>query len=295
MTTWRTLNSSETGRSTLATVESARRPRTARTLRSGFLAAAQRFPEREALVVGAARLTYRELETRARRLAATFERHDPDGGCLTAVLGHRHPTAFAGILGALIRGHGYVPLNPSFPSSRTCAMLARSRCRCVVVDPTAIGVLGAVLQGVEDPLVVLVPDLRDVSPWSETNPRHTILGARDLARAEEARVLDVDPTRIAYLMFTSGITGSSPTSVMVSHRNVVAFLDAALERYSITEEARLSQTFDLTLDLSVFDMFCAWERGPAYACRRRNRRSLWTGTFGARTSPCGSAHRPRWC
>jgi len=38
------------------------------------------------------------------------------------------------------------------------------------------------------------------------------------------------------------------------------------ERYGITERDRLSQMFDMTFDLSVFDMFVCWERGACLCC-----------------------------
>ena len=229
-----------------------------RTLRSGFLRSVERFPDREALVVGDARLTYAELNERARRIAATLDRHAPAEGKLTAVLGHRHPTAFAGILGALLRGHGYVPLNPTFPASRSRAMLERSGARALVVDATAHVALEGVLEG--PPLVVLLPDERDVSALRRRWPRHTILGAHDLAVAADAALGDAVPDDIAYLLFTSGSTGQ-PKGVMVAHRNVIPFVDLMTERYGISEDDRLSSTFDLTFDLSAFDLFCAWERG----------------------------------
>lgn len=232
-----------------------------RTLRSGFTASVERFGDREALVVGEQRLSYRELDARARRIAATLDRHAPPGeGKLTAVFGHRHPTAFAGLLGALSRGHGYVPLNPAFPVDRTRAMLARSRCRALVVDPTAEEKLGELLDGLGEPLVVLLPDAADVSTLSARFPAHTILGSRELAPASLCVLGETHPRDIAYLLFTSGSTGA-PKGVMVAHENVVPFLDTMVERYAITEQDRFSSTFDLTFDLSVFDLFCAWERG----------------------------------
>jgi len=39
-----------------------------------------------------------------------------------------------------------------------------------------------------------------------------------------------------------------------------------VDRYEITERDRMSQMFDLTFDLSVFDMFMAWERGANVCC-----------------------------
>ena len=53
---------------------------------------------------------------------------------------------------------------------------------------------------------------------------------------------------------------------MVAHQNVTAFLDYMVDRYEITEKDRLSQMFDLTFDLSVFDMFASWERGACVCC-----------------------------
>jgi non-ribosomal peptide synthetase component F len=39
-----------------------------------------------------------------------------------------------------------------------------------------------------------------------------------------------------------------------------------VRRYVITEHDRFSQTFDMTFDLSAFDMFVAWERGACVCC-----------------------------
>ncbi|MCB9591976.1 MAG: amino acid adenylation domain-containing protein [Sandaracinaceae bacterium] len=251
---------------------------TARTLRSGFLRSVERFGDREALALGEHSLTYAELYARAARVAATLDRHAGDGeGQLTAVFGHRDPTAFAGILGALLRGHGYVPLNPAFPTDRTRAMLARSRCRCVVVDPTAVAQLDELLDGLEGPRVVLLPDADDVAELAARWPAHTFLGAADLAPADAVTLGDAEPDAIGYLLFTSGSTGQ-PKGVMVSHGNVVAFVDAMVERYAIDENDRFSNTFDLTFDLSAFDMFVAWERG-ACLCVPTAQEKLFPGKY----------------
>src|SRR6267378_6387287 len=70
---------------------------------------------------------------------------------------------------------------------------------------------------------------------------------------------------LAYLLFTSGSTGT-PKGVAVAQRNVVSFLDYMVERYEVTEQDRFSQMFDMTFDLSAFDMFVAWERSACVCC-----------------------------
>jgi amino acid adenylation domain-containing protein len=88
-----------------------------------------------------------------------------------------------------------------------------------------------------------------------------IIDAQEVDRHPElAAFPPVVPDDVAYLLFTSGSTGR-PKGVPVTHGNVLHFLDAAQARYGITSEDRLTQTFDQTFDLSVFDLFMAWSNG----------------------------------
>lgn len=246
----------------------------ARTLHSGFLRSAEHFADRPALQLADEVLSYRQLRDRAAQMAATLAQHAIDGEPpLTAVYGHRSTTAYASVLAALLRGHGYVPLNPSFPTDRTHGMLARSECRAVIVDKHAATQLAETLAGIEHSLLLLLPDHDDVTSIAAEFPQHKVLGSRDLLEATAWQATAVDPNAIAYLLFTSGSTGK-PKGVMVAHRNVTHYIDAMVKRYSVTEQDRFSQTFDLTFDLSVHDMFVAWERGACLCCPTHSQKML---------------------
>ena len=95
-----------------------------RSLSSGFLRSATRFSDREALNVAGDRVSYQELAEQAKRLAATLQAGATAGEVpLTAVFAYRSVTAYAAMLGALMAGRGYVPLNGTFPIDRTRLML----------------------------------------------------------------------------------------------------------------------------------------------------------------------------
>ena len=225
---------------------------------------AELFPERPAIFLDGQHRSYSYLRELACRIAATIQQHQ-NSASLTAVFAYRTQTAFAGVLGSLLAGNGYVPLNRTFPTERTAAMFERSECTTIVVDASSLPQLDALLEKSDRRIHVLLPDLEDVASLRSRSPQHKFLGVNDFAPAQAWRVPEVQPDQIAYLLFTSGSTGI-PKGVMVAQRNVTHFLDYMVERYAISENDRLSQMFDMTFDLSVFDMFVAWERGACVCC-----------------------------
>jgi amino acid adenylation domain-containing protein len=236
-----------------------------RPLWTGFIRSCEKFPERPAIEVGG-KLTYQELAQRAKRIAATIQtRLTSPQVPLTAVFAYRSETAYAAALGALMAGNGYVPLNRTFPVDRTRLMLEKSRCQSIVVDAGSEPQLDALLAGVDTELLLLCPDRSDVTELAAKFPGHRIVGANDLSPAEQWSARNVPSNSIAYLLFTSGSTGQ-PKGVMVSHANVLHYVDYVTKRYGFTSDDRMSQTFDLTFDLSAHDMFVAWHNGACVCC-----------------------------
>jgi amino acid adenylation domain-containing protein len=204
-------------------------------------------PDAPALVVKDRAFSYGELDQTARRWGGAIIGHLGGPAARVGVFGSRSEVSYTSALAALYSGAAFVPLNPRFPADRTRAMINRADLDAIFVDKLASTQLTAVLDGLEKPPPIWLPETES---------------AGELA---SARLLDGDlpplpSDRVAYLLFTSGTTGV-PKGVPISHSNVRAFIDWAVDRYDIRPEDRFSQTFDQTFDLSVFDLFVAWEAG----------------------------------
>jgi amino acid adenylation domain-containing protein len=242
------------------------KPEAPQTLDRMFLKSVEEFGHCLAVEAAGEALSYERLFEKAAALSATLVKHEVQSPVpLTAIFAYRSMSAFAGVLAALLRGHGYVPLNRTFPTDRTRTMLQRSDCRAMIVDGESAKQLPDLLEGLDHPLLIVMPDTDEVEAYAARWQNHRFVGAREIAPASEWRAVPVSADSLAYLLFTSGSTGA-PKGVMVTHRNVGAYVDFIAERHAITAADRFSQTFDMTFDLSAGDMFVGWKRGACVCC-----------------------------
>jgi amino acid adenylation domain-containing protein len=241
-----------------------------KNLYDGFRKATQIYPDNPALWVDGQIHTYADLETYAARLASAILAKEKRAIPLAAVMGYRSFSSYATVLGVLAAGKGYVPLNPTFPPERLRRMLTLSGVEVLVASAEALELLGQVMEGIQGGLVIICPDEDGPGDLAARFPAHTWLGPEALDNAPSKQTAPTPlPGDTAYLLFTSGSTGI-PKGVAVSQGNVSAYLRYTIDRYQVVPQDRLSQTFDLTFDLSVHDLFVSWWSGAClYAIPRR--------------------------
>ncbi|MEE1795916.1 amino acid adenylation domain-containing protein [Streptomyces sp. BE308] len=161
-------------------------------------------PDDTAVICGATRLTYAELEARADRLAGRLRRQGAGPERLVAVAMDRSADLVVALLAVLNTGAAYLPLDPRNPDERRRTVLEEARPALLLADAStkerAEELAGAPL-GL--PLVLVDGDGPAV-----TGP-------------EAGGWPDIAGDGAAYAMYTSGSTGR-PKGVLVTHRNIVA-------------------------------------------------------------------------
>jgi amino acid adenylation domain-containing protein len=222
------------------------------TLFTWFRDTASLHPSQVALEVADETVRYSELLDLAERLATTLVARAGGRPSAVALLTGRSVAAYAGYLAALRLAATVVPLNPSFPLARNLRICRSANVDFIIADPSGREQISELTAQSGAPWVLLesggdgrsVPwyEVIDESPWSEP--------------------YDGEPDAIAYVLYTSGSTGE-PKGIPIRHRNLADLLPFCAGRYATGPGSRFSQNFDLTFDVSVYDMFIPWYSGAA--------------------------------
>ncbi|HEY0452780.1 amino acid adenylation domain-containing protein [Actinophytocola sp.] len=187
-------------------------------------------PERTALVAGAVRMTYAELNAAANRLARTLAERGAGPESLVALALPRGADLVVAILAVLKSGAGYLPVDTAYPAERIAFMLADAAPTLVIATPDATLPAGV-------PRLTPPADLATSGSTVDTN----------LADADRRTPLRGEHP--AYVIYTSGSTGR-PKGVVVEHRAANAYLAYAREAYPSLAGTVLTHSpvsFDLTV------------------------------------------------
>lgn len=172
----------------------------AQTIADLFEAQADSTPDAIALVYEDQRMTYRELDDAANRLAHhLLDSYPVRPDTLIGMMMDKSALMMIGILGILKAGAAYVPIDRSYPAARAGAMLQDAGVQLLITDSTVVFDLIEYYQG-----DILALDLQQDS----------------LPARAERPVRQTGPAHLAYVMYTSGSTGR-PKGVMVTHQSVV--------------------------------------------------------------------------
>ncbi|MEU5931242.1 amino acid adenylation domain-containing protein [Micromonospora sp. NPDC047187] len=211
-------------------------------------------PERTALVADGHVVSYRDLVSRADRIADRLRAAGTGPGSVVALLLPRGAEFGVAALGVLRAGCAYLPVDPWQPAQRIRFILADAGAEVVIARAdTAVEAAACDL-----PVLLLDAAARTAGEVSR-------------ATAHRGRRPDSD---LAYLIYTSGSTGQ-PKGVRVGHPALTNLATAVARRLGLDAEDRVLQFVSVTFDVAVADYFMTWVAGAelhvAADCERLGR------------------------
>ncbi len=208
---------------------------TARPVLDRFAEHVHATPDAVAVSCAGTTLTYAELDTRARGLAADLVARGAGPESLVGVCLDRSADLVVALLGVWLAGAAYLPLDPRHPRSRLEFVVDDAGTDLAVVDDTG----RAALAGLPVELTTV-----DGHGTVET---------------------DLAGDRLAYVIYTSGSTGR-PKGVEITHANVAWLFAAADEHFDFGPDDVWTSVHSAAFDFSVWELW-----GPLTSGGRRGR------------------------
>ncbi len=208
-----------------------------KTLHQLFEETALAHPDACAVVDHGTRLSYRELDRNANRLANRLRSLGAKPGAFVGVCMERSSDMIVALLGVLKTGAAYLPLDAGAPPERLATMLADASPLAVLCDAETLASHAPLHPG---------------TPWQ-------IVSSAKYESAEPV-ACKAGPRDLAYLIYTSGSTGK-PKGVAIEHHSAVNFIHWARQTFSSDELSGVLAATSICFDLSIFEIFAPLAAG----------------------------------
>jgi amino acid adenylation domain-containing protein len=198
-------------------------------------ACAEKTPEATALVFAGRRkkrVTYRQLNERANRLADYLKHKGLKLGAPVGLCLERCPEMIIGLLAILKSGGVYVPLDPDNPDDRLKIILKDARIKLILAHDSTEGRIQSIIKN-EAAIINLNRDKRAIGRRGKKDPKTM-----------------TDPDIPAYVIYTSGSTGR-PKGVVVTHASIADHCRVIQEYCDITPNDHILQFAPLNVDTSL--------------------------------------------
>jgi acyl-CoA synthetase (AMP-forming)/AMP-acid ligase II len=191
---------------------------------------ADRFPDGDAVIFGATRLTHRQLLTRVSALAAAFRAAGVGKGAVVALLMSNRPEFLESALALNRIGAAFLPLNVRLAEPEIEYIVRHAGAVAIVTEPAFAAPVAAIAERMTSPFRVVVAGAFDLPGTGY----ESFLGAHHGAVVPAAEVGEADLHR---LMYSSGTT-SHPKGVPITYGNFYWKTIAQVAEFGITAADR---------------------------------------------------------
>jgi len=193
-------------------------------------------PDSYALVFNEDKITYKELDKKATKLASILMNKGLGPDDFVVLLVERSFEFVISVLGVLKAGGAYVPVDPNYPSSRKEYIIEDSKAKLIIASEEIIESNKSILNNFDRDCIIHIDRL---ASYEQTIQKNT----------EKA-----SPTNLAYMIYTSGTSGQ-PKGVMIEHRNLMNYIWWAQQVYIKGESVDFPLFSSVSFDLTVTSIF----------------------------------------
>ncbi|MCZ6666420.1 MAG: amino acid adenylation domain-containing protein, partial [Gammaproteobacteria bacterium] len=198
-----------------------------------FEVQADRTPMAEAVVSGARRMTYSELDHAANRLAHYLRTLGVGPEAAVGICLPRSIEWIVAMLGVLKAGGAFVAMNPADPAQRLRTIIETSGTQRIICQSEQARQLGQSGGRIID----LDHDRDRIDAMPDTRPAPTTSGKN-----------------LAYIMFTSGSTGA-PKGVQIEHRSLLNLVQWHIRTYGVRPSDRVSAIVSPAFDVAMWEIW----------------------------------------
>jgi amino acid adenylation domain-containing protein len=179
---------------------------------------------RNAFCINRCYYSYKELAKKITAIRQLITKNISANNNIIGLITNDDLETYASIIAIWLEGKAYVPLNPNFPSERNNAIIKSAEINIILNSS-------------------IKPQFTNYTTIKTKNVGSNFINLEPINYSKSS---------LAYIFFTSGTTGT-PKGVPITFKNLTSFLNAFSElNYSLSNQDKCLQMFELTFDLSVF-------------------------------------------
>ena len=199
-----------------------------KTIHQLFEEQVERTPDNIAVIYGDNKLTYRQLNEKANRLARVLRAKGIGPDSIAGIMVKRSPKMLVGLMAILKAGGAYLPIDPEYPGDRINYMLEDSGAKILLTQNN------------------LTAHMNTSAETIYIDDEKSFIGAPHNLEAA------AKPDSLAYVIYTSGSTGK-PKGVMIEHKAVNNFIKGMMERIGFAPDKTILALTTISFDIFVLE------------------------------------------
>jgi amino acid adenylation domain-containing protein/thioester reductase-like protein len=196
-----------------------------------FIQQVSLYPNNPAIIDKCNNISYQQLDEYSNKLCSLLQQKGIGPGNYVPLIARRSPQLIIGILAIVKAGAGYIPIDASYPQARIDAIVEQSGSPLILVSDSSVNSL-------------------------ISSPQFEIISIDNISNSDEVdyQPLAVSASAVAYVIFTSGTTGS-PKGVVIEHHSLWNLIQWHNQQFGMNADCRSTLIAGIGFDIAQWEIW----------------------------------------